>query len=85
MIKLSSRVIKLSARILKIDVEGGEYTILEDLYQADLLYMFDIIIGEYHRGLDGLLSYLSDFYLSYHQKLGGLAGMIVFINKRHHW
>ena len=73
------------ARILKIDVEGGEYTILEDLYQADLLYMFDIIIGEYHRGLDGLLSYLSDFYLSYHQKLGGLAGMIVFINKRHHW
>lgn len=72
-------------RILKIDVEGGEYTILEELYQAGLLYMFDIIIGEYHRGLDGLLSYLSNFYLSYHQKLGGLAGMMVFINKRHHW
>jgi FkbM family methyltransferase len=42
-------------RVLKIDVEGAEYEILEELGQANRLD-FDIILAEAHLGLDKFLA-----------------------------
>ncbi len=72
--------------VMKIDVEGSEYTILKDLHENGTIKAFDIILGEYHNGMDGLLPYLGDFYCSYRNDTGGDLGDLgtfVFINKRH--
>jgi FkbM family methyltransferase len=69
-------------KVLKIDVEGSEYAIFEDLYKHNLIQEFDVIIGEYHNGLDGLFPYLSEFSCSYKESIQRDAGMMVFINKR---
>ena len=69
-------------KVLKIDVEGAEYTIFDNLSREGLMVKFDIIVGEYHDGIDRLYPYLSDFYLSYNSPLIGSIGEMVFINKR---
>ena len=71
-------------KVLKIDVEGAEYDIFADLHEHGLLKEFDLIIGEYHKGLEPLLEYLSDFNRSYKEasiKKG--IGTMVFVNKRY--
>ncbi len=49
--------------VLKIDVEGAEYNILEDIIQnyPEFLTQVDIIIGEAHMGLEPLVESLSPF------------------------
>ena len=41
--------------ILKIDVEGSEYGIFENIHDTDILDRVDRIIMEYHRGILPLL------------------------------
>lgn len=69
--------------VMKIDVEGSEYTILKDLHENGTIKAFDVILGEYHNGMDGMLPYLSDFYCSYSNGITNDLGTFVFINKRH--
>jgi FkbM family methyltransferase len=52
-----------SPLVLKIDVEGAEYDILEDLVNANLLSKFSIIIGECYYGMEGITKYLKGFKL----------------------
>ncbi|WP_044891493.1 FkbM family methyltransferase [Opitutus terrae] len=47
-------------RVLKLDVEGAEYEIVEDLARAKRLN-FDIILAEAHLGLDRFLSLLPGY------------------------
>lgn len=47
--------------ILKIDIEGAEYKVLENLYTKGKLSVFDLIIGECHNGISHLEVYLNDF------------------------
>lgn len=69
-------------KVLKIDVEGAEYIILDELNKAGVIAEFDIIVGEYHDGIDKLYPYLSDFFCSYKDQLIGSIGEMVFINKK---
>lgn len=69
-------------KVLKIDVEGAEYTIFDDLSRSGLMGEFDIIVGEYHDGIDRLYPYLSDFYPSCNSPLIGNIGEMVFINRK---
>jgi FkbM family methyltransferase len=71
-------------KVLKIDVEGSEYTIFRDLFNNKVIQAFDIIIGEFHDGLDNLEKYLPDFYCSYlNYTRDKRLGSMVFINKKH--
>ena len=57
--------------ILKIDVEGAEYDIFENLINdSNILDQIDIIIGESHMGLQPIIDFLEPkgFYL---EKKGG--------------
>ena len=38
--------------VLKIDVEGSEYNIIDDLIESGLIYKMDLIIGEGHKFID---------------------------------
>jgi FkbM family methyltransferase len=65
--------------IIKIDCEGSEYAILQDLFDNGLLIKIDIIFIEWHeRGPDDLLSYLKDsgFKAFYNQQKNKSTGMI---------
>lgn len=56
-------------KILKIDIEGAEYVVFEDLYSHNLITEFDIIIGETHAGpLPD--TYFSDFKCIYSHTTG---------------
>lgn len=48
-------------KILKIDCEGAEYKIFEEIDAHDLIDEFDIIIGGCHYGMEGLEKYLERF------------------------
>jgi len=52
--------------VLKIDVEGAEYDIFEDIINEypELLDKVDVIIGEAHSGLDPLVNSLKHFGFS---------------------
>lgn len=47
--------------VLKIDTEGAEYKILEDLYNSGVLNKIDLLMGECHFGIEKLEGYLNDF------------------------
>lgn len=82
--ELFQSVDKNLLKILKIDVEGAEYDIFADLYEREMLKEFDLIIGEYHRGIDSLLAYLPEFHCSYQEEsVEKGIGSMVFVNKRH--
>jgi FkbM family methyltransferase len=68
-------------RILKIDIEGSEYVVCEDLYHAGIIDKFDLIIGEYHNGISGLEKYLGNFTLVYKSK-AGLQANFCYLNNR---
>lgn len=58
-------------KILKIDCEGAEYGIFEDLRQRNLVNSFDIIIGEAHHGMERLIPYLDSFSCVFLRKEDG--------------
>lgn len=45
-------------KIMKIDVEGAEYDIINDLCKTGLIKQFDLIIGESHNGITSIKSNL---------------------------
>lgn len=47
--------------VLKIDTEGAEYEILDDLYHSGFLNKIDLLMGECHYGMEKLENYLDDF------------------------
>jgi len=47
--------------VLKIDTEGAEYEILDDLYHSGILNKIDLIMGECHYGMEKLEDYLDEF------------------------
>ena len=53
-------IAKVAAQ-LKIDTEGAEYKILEDLYNSGVLNKIDLLMGECHFGIEKLEGYLNDF------------------------
>ena len=42
-------------KIIKIDIEGAEYKVLSELDKSGLLTSFDIIFGECHLGIEGIM------------------------------
>ncbi|HKM19768.1 MAG TPA: FkbM family methyltransferase [Candidatus Dojkabacteria bacterium] len=68
--------------ILKIDVEGAEYEIFENLSKNNLLKKFDLILGETHNGMDGIKKYLEEFDLVEENLLPG--NLATFIAKKRH-
>lgn len=54
---------KNSLKILKIDCEGAEYDIFDDLNSIHLLEEFDVIIGECHNGFDSIRKKMDNFAL----------------------
>lgn len=48
-------------KILKIDCEGAEYKIFEEIDMHHLIDEFDIIIGGCHYGMEGLEKHLGGF------------------------
>jgi FkbM family methyltransferase len=69
-------------KVLKIDIEGAEYAVFEDLYRHNLLQQFDMIIGEAHNGLAGIEKYLDDFICVNKNYLFDLLITFCYINKR---
>lgn len=49
--------------VLKIDTEGAEYEILDDLSHSGVLDKVDLLMGECHHGIGKLEKYLDDFNL----------------------
>lgn len=71
-------------KILKIDVEGAEYKIFADLYEQNIIKELDLIIGEYHEGIENLMTYLPDFRCSYKEdSVEKGIGSMVFVNKKY--
>ena len=69
-------------KVLKIDIEGAEYAVFENLHKNGLLKQFDVIIGEAHNGTEGLEKYLSDFVCVNKNKLSNLLITFCYVNKR---
>jgi len=69
-------------KILKIDIEGSEYVVFEDLHNHNILDEFDLIIGECHNGIERLEKYLQNFNLIYKSKNQGLVLMFAYLHKR---
>jgi len=67
-------------KIMKIDIEGAEYAVFEDLYKHGILQQFDVIIGECHNGIAELEKYLGDFICVNKNSAFGLI-TFCFINK----
>ena len=69
---------------MKIDVEGAEYNIFADLYEQNIIKELDLIIGEYHEGIENLMTYLPDFRCSYKEdSVEKGIGSMVFVNKKY--
>lgn len=68
-------------KVLKIDVEGSEYVIFEDLYLNNVLQQFDLIMGEYHDGMQNLAEYFSDFICISKQPVDDKLGMFIYAKK----
>ena len=69
-------------KVLKIDIEGAEYAVFEDLYEHNLLQQFDVIVGELHNGLAGIEKYLNDFVCVNKNYFSDLLITFCYINKR---
>jgi len=69
-------------KVLKIDIEGSEYVVFEDLHTHNILDEFDLIIGECHNGMDGLNKYMNNFNLIHKSKSEGLILMFTYLNNR---
>lgn len=48
-------------KVLKIDIEGAEYEVLDDLIKNNYVDCFDMIIGELHLGFDRFAKKLTNF------------------------
>lgn len=70
-------------KVLKIDVEGAEYEVLANLYEQELMEEFDVVIGEYHNGMEPLMKYMEGFDCVYKNEsvLRGIGDM-TFVKKR---
>jgi FkbM family methyltransferase len=66
------------AFILKLDCEGSEYGILQNLFDSRLLSVFKIVFIEWHRdGAEPLLKCLRQSgFVSFHQRTSKTVGMI---------
>jgi hypothetical protein len=52
--------------VLKMDCEGDEYGIIQELFETNLLGRFDFIMLEWHyQGKESLLEYLKEAGFSY--------------------
>jgi FkbM family methyltransferase len=69
-------------KVLKIDIEGAEYAVFEDLHKHNVLQQFDMIVGEVHNGLAGIEKYLDDFVCVNKNHLSDLLITFCYINKR---
>lgn len=70
--------------ILKIDVEGAEYEIFDDLCESGMAVAFDLIIGEVHNGLQPIAKQLSATHTLIHAtKSAPLTGFI--FEKKNVW
>lgn len=70
-------------KILKIDCEGAEYDIFDDLNSICLLEKFDVIIGECHDGFDRLEEKMCNFTLINIISVGEGLFLFCCINNRH--
>jgi FkbM family methyltransferase len=68
--------------VLKIDCEGGEYDIIEDLRENQILKKIDVIMIEWHvRGYEVLLSHLNEF-ICFHYNISPETGMIYCVRAK---
>ncbi|NLU39168.1 MAG: FkbM family methyltransferase [Bacteroidales bacterium] len=70
-----------SLKILKIDIEGAEYSVFEDLSSNNVLERFHLIIGECHNGLEDLQKHLTNFSCLFKDKEKGTRISFCFVNK----
>ena len=65
-------------KIMKIDVEGAEYVIINELCKTGLIKQFDLIIGESHNGITSIKSSLeANGFIMKH--IGGAAACRDFL------
>lgn len=60
-ISTSNEISKLDW-ILKIDIEGAEYSVLENLRKSNNLEKFSVILGECHMGIEGILEIVNEYF-----------------------
>ena len=70
------------AKVLKIDCEGAEYEIFEDLAKANLIDEFSVIIGEIHYGMKQIPSLLSNFDLVNINQQTDFLMNVCYVNKK---
>ncbi len=68
--------------VLKIDVEGAEYDIFDDLNESKLLSKFSLIMGECHYGMEGINTRLKDFKLVESEKITDQLYNFCYVNKK---
>jgi FkbM family methyltransferase len=70
--------------ILKIDVEGAEYEIFEDLCENGIISKFDLIVGDSHHGLKPIEKSLEpDFELVHYSENNNCQGFL--FEKKESW
>jgi FkbM family methyltransferase len=70
--------------ILKIDVEGAEYEIFNDLCESGMIAVFDLIIGKAHNGLQPIVTQLSATHsIAHATESDAIAGFI--FEKKNSW
>ncbi len=78
---LSSGEFQKYQRFLKIDIEGAEYELLEELKESNTLKDFSIIVGECHMGMERILSTVKDdFSLAFLSTIP-MNGLFCFVLK----
>ena len=70
--------------VIKMDCEGGEYEIIQDLASSNLLSSIDILMLEWHdKGPDTIAYYMKKNNFTFFTRyLGSRAGMIYAVNRK---
>jgi FkbM family methyltransferase len=66
-------------KIMKIDIEGAEYAVLQSLKDHDALKEFDMIIGECHKGMDGIMEICKEDFDLVHSIKEIKEGISIFL------
>lgn len=66
-------------KIIKIDIEGAEYTVLQSLKDHGALKKIDIIIGECHKGMNGIMDICGEEFNLIHCNKGNTEATSIFL------
>lgn len=70
---------ELPVKIIKIDIEGAEYKVLSELNDSGVLNSFQIIFGECHSGIAGIMEICNEYFNLVHIEEGLVDGCFNFL------